>query len=362
MSEFKGGIIVEDPTFEPVAPELNVQATAEGMVIDDPEKVEKPDLDDLSIVPDNQTNTDTDKLDSLSAIFKGLNIPTQLNIIDDEGNEKLYNVDDLTTEAQLDYIKQQLQAVNAGMDLSKDEQDFINTIRNSTGDVNSFIELLKQQAIEDANSGYAALEQVQQLTPEQVYLNNLLNEYPNISDEDAYAILTEELKNPILFERKVELLRTQLVEQTKAEIAAQNKDKGSDMTTEEFANTLREIGANGIVTDTVEFDSESLQDTIEFLTKTDAVGRRYIEEVLKDPKELMTMVHLYLNKDQIIQDTIQQTAEYIKNNTNQKATQEQPRQKHNLVIKQPTKKTTPIKGSQGIPYQAFAENPAFKNK
>lgn len=316
-------------------------------------------LENQITIPENKNNTDI-----LSELLKekGISDPTQINMSNENGEIEKISFFDLSVEEQLDILRNQEQ----DSELDDNEINIINYLRENQLSFDDVINYAKQQGVQEYLANTVLEVKVESMSDDEVFLSDLLMKIPDITDEEAQQALDIEKQNEVLYNKKVQALRQDLLDKERQKLEDENRisQKDKEDSFNEFKNqlidiapTIKEIGGR------IELDESDLEETVEFLLSEDATGTRYIAKALNDPESLMKMAWFYIKGEEAINTMAEyyedQIKDYAQRNYNQgyeDATKGKQPEKGTKVVQKPNQNQGNISQYFGVP-----KNPALIN-
>jgi hypothetical protein len=244
----------------------------------DEEGLEDSPIDKNLDIFDSSTNDSSEGGKSILDVFlssKGVSNGT-LKIIDETDAEKDVNFYEMSQEEQLDVLN----SLSNNSQLQEDEEKLINFLRINNLTINEYLEQYKDALLRENYSPQEPDYDIDAYDDQELYLLDLKTKF-DLTDDELAIELEKELKNPELFNKKVDKLRAEykeLEQQYKESIRSEELDKFNN-TMLDAANSVQEF--NGIVLD----DTEKIE-TLEYLTALDDQGRSAFYKDLSDPKKM----------------------------------------------------------------------------
>lgn len=242
--------------------------------------------------------------------IKGITDPEKIKFEDETGAIVERSWNQLTKEEQLNILAGE-EPVETN-DLSDDEIDLLNTIRDSGMSVNDYIQSL-QKTIEPVVS-----YEIDELSDEEVYALDLLDKVgkDNITDEELTEAIENAKKNEALFKKTVEGLRreyTQLEQEEQAQEA--NKiAREQELAYNNFAASIQnEIqNLNSFAGNDLELSKEDIDELAAFMLELDDTGTSAFGKALQDPALFTKAAFWLLNEEQIIEELSKQMQDTYK--------------------------------------------------
>lgn len=274
-----------------------------------------------------------DDLTSEVLKLKGISNPDKIKFEDETGAIVERSWDTLSREEQLNIL-----AGNESQDnnqLSDDEIDLLNTIRNSGMDVNSYLKSIQPKP--QTTKQY----KIDDLSDDDLYVLDILEKVggDNISDEELTEALESAKKNEKLFQKTVEGLRTQYIQLEKDqemreanELAAKQQEQYNAFASS-IMNEIR--GLNTFAGQDLELSNEDVEELSAFMLQLDDNGMSPFGRAMQDPALFTRAAFWLLNEDKIIEELTKQMQDtYTRGYENAKKDMQG---KSKLVFKKPTK-------------------------
>lgn len=242
--------------------------------------------------------------------IKGITDPEKIKFEDETGAIVERSWNQLTKEEQLNILAGE-EPVETN-DLSDDEIDLLNTIRDSGMSVNDYIQSL-QKTIEPVVS-----YKIDELSDEEVYALDLLDKVgqDNITDEELTEAIENAKKNEVLFKKTVEGLRREYI-QLEQEEQAQEANKiahEQELAYNNFAASIQnEIqNLNSFAGNDLELSKEDIDELAAFMLELDDTGTSAFGKALQDPALFTKAAFWLLNEEQIIEELSKQMQDTYK--------------------------------------------------
>lgn len=246
-------------------------------------------------------------LNPMESFLKEKGIVDMNNIIfeDEEGNEITRSWGDLTSEEQLNILKQS--DVDDDYGLENHEVAIINTIRESGLSGEEYINYIKQQAIQEFITANSNPEySINEFTDDELYILDLKSKIPDITDEEASLALEHDKANESVFTKKITALRNEYIEYEQERIRLQQEEEEAVVAQEkaEFINNITYAIDNfkTIGNFDIELEDSDKQYINEIIAGEDKAGVRHIAKMLNDPATLVKMVWFATKGDEAFND------------------------------------------------------------
>ena len=268
-------------------------------------------LEDPLKDPNDEEEIDNNPEDDLITAFlksRGISNPEEMKFEGEDGEEETVNFNDLPREEQMNILLNLGESSESSnndieSELDQDEINLLNEIRNNDLSVKEYLDWYANQAIENYLNSNTEF-QVDSLSDEELFLADLKDTLPDLTDEEALQILDQEKANENLFGKKVERLRniykekeTQQRQIELAEIQAQQEEENTKAR-EQFQAALTDLDSIG----EFNLEDEDKERIAEFLLGFDKAGNRYIYKALSDPSTLIKMAWFALYGEESLDD------------------------------------------------------------
>ena len=268
-------------------------------------------LEDPLKDPNDEEEIDNNPEDDLITAFlksRGISNPEEMKFEGEDGEEETVNFNDLPREEQMNILLNLGESSESSnndieSELDQDEINLLNEIRNNDLSVKEYLDWYANQAIENYLNSNTEF-QVDSLSDEELFLADLKDTLPDLTDEEALQILDQEKANENLFGKKVERLRniykekeTQQRQIELAELQAQQEEENAKAK-EQFQAALTDLDSIG----EFNLEDEDKERIAEFLLGSDKAGNRYIYKALSDPSTLIKMAWFALYGEESLDD------------------------------------------------------------
>ena len=268
-------------------------------------------LEDPLKDPNDEEEIDNNPEDDLITAFlksRGISNPEEMKFEGEDGEEETVNFNDLPREEQMNILLNLGESSESSnndieSELDQDEINLLNEIRNNDLSVKEYLDWYANQAIENYLNSNTEF-QVDSLSDEELFLADLKDTLPDLTDEEALQILDQEKANENLFGKKVERLRniykekeTQQRQIELAELQAQQEEENAKAK-EQFQAALTDLDSIG----EFNLEDEDKERIAEFLLGFDKAGNRYIYKALSDPSTLIKMAWFALYGEESLDD------------------------------------------------------------
>ena len=324
---------------------MNMENFDDELIFDDEEFMDDEfDTPAQEQQPDFEEEKQEDDLTSEVLKLKGISNPDKIKFEDETGAIIERSWDTLSREEQLNIL-----VGNESQDdnqLSDDEIDLLNTIRNSGMDVNSYLKSIQPKP--QTTKQY----KIDDLSDDDLYVLDILEKVggDNISDEELTEALESAKKNEKLFQKTVEGLRTQYIQLEKDqemreanELAAKQQEQYNAFASS-IINEIR--GLNTFAGQDLELSNEDVEELSAFMLQLDDNGMSPFGRAMQDPALFTRAAFWLLNEDKIIEELTKQMQDtYTRGYENAKKDMQG---KSKLVFKKPTKPEEPKQDFWGV--------------
>ena len=219
---------------------------------------------------------------------KGITDPTKIKFENEEGEIEELDFNSLSREEQLVILANE----NSTPEISDQEIEIINFMRENNVSFEEIIEHEKQKAIEEyitnnINQTYT----VDDLSNEELYRFDLQSRYPDLTEEELNVKITQELLQPDLFNKMSESLRIEykgLEDAQNAELAEQ-KTQEEEQTYNTLVDTMINIAENTNDLYSLDLEDNDKEEVLSFLLDRDINGQSEFAKLLNNPDELFKL-------------------------------------------------------------------------
>lgn len=272
-----------------------------AMNIDEIDDVELLEPQPYSFNPDiDNSSQQEQETDFLSDFLKTKGIDDLNKIMFEDDNNQIVerSWNDLSKEEKFNILNTPTEdnsepVVEYKNDLTQDEADFLNQLRQSG--------LTPQQYLESLQQPVEPSYKIDDLSDDEVYLLDLESRVGELTDEQAAELLNSAKANEEIYKKQIEGIRKEYKEredyQSQQDQAAQELEAQ-----EQFANYQREIsGAIDNLTSVgnldINLEDTDKEDLAEFILSQDQNGVNYLQQALQDPQTLVKAAWFILNGD-----------------------------------------------------------------
>ena len=236
--------------------------------------------------------------------------PHALLYEDEDGTEKTVDFYELSPEEQLNILNYNPTA----HELEDNEIEVINFLRGNNITLEEFTEYIQNETLKDLSSQIAPLS-VDSISNEDLYVEVLKDQYPDLTDEEIAFELEKEKANIDLFNKKVNQIRTFYEEQETA-LAAQEAEEDRINKENELKEAQTQVVNAAVNTKDFfgfELDDNDREDVMKYIFNQGVDGKSQFFKALENP-DVLFKVALYALKGDEAQGILEQELRKIKNN------------------------------------------------
>ena len=302
---------------------------------------------------EEQREDDNEEVDILTEFLqsKGIN-PESVKMENDYGETEEYNFNDLSREEQLqllNYNPTSRETDTSNLDLSADEEQLLNILRQNNMSVKDYLNAYSRHVIENyvANQPEPEVDyEIDDFSDEELFIADLKDKVPDLTEEEALQELELQRQNPDLFKKKVDGLRANYKERENQmrELEAKQTQEQQAQQAAQFEKLIVDTIQNNDSIDlgdtALELSEDDMNEIASFILDTDPAGVRYIAKALNDPKTLVEMAWWAIKGH----DALNQITQYYKKQiaeARREARASAPRQKPVNVVSKPKKSNNP---------------------
>lgn len=268
--------------------------------------------------PEDDPILENEDEDIISAFLqsKGIN-PKAVKLQNEDGETEEVDFSTLSKEDQLQILSYNpAEPENTVPELTEDEETLLNILRQNNMSVKDYLNAYKQRVIEQYQADYQPTEtfQVDDYNDDELFVANLKDTVPDITEEEAAQELELQKQNPALFKKKMDGLRASYKEREKQarEYEQQVEQAKMEQQAAQFEDLIVKTIENQPSIDlgetSLELSEDDMNDIASFILDSDQAGVRYITKALNDPKTLVEMAWWALKGH----DALDQVTQYYK--------------------------------------------------
>ena len=256
----------------------------------------EPDPDD----PDKSTEPNEPELDVWHQYLKEMGIEDSkaIQFENEEGEIETVDFDSLDRETQLTMLKEL-----SDPGLSEHEIEVVNYLRRNNASFNDVIDYFAEQRLQEyLNENPDAVHQkkysVDEYSNDELYLADLKNKYPTLTDEELLAELDSAKLNEELFNKKSDAIRQQYKEQEEKvkqeqEQAEQQRYEALQQNIVDAVLNFKEISIDPDPESEdwrgLEIEDGDRQQILAYLLDQDQEGKSQLVRDIEDPAELIKL-------------------------------------------------------------------------
>ena len=277
-----------------------------GPIEDSPEEVSADDstpVEDLSEAPDSGWNLEDaedpegqDDLNPSNNVQKdyltrylaarGVN-KEKVQITNEDGTVEEVAFDDLTDDEKLSL----LDSINDSP-ITDDEIATLNFLRSNNMSLNDFAVWQRNEAIKEFQNNNTQIDfTVDQLSDDQLYVFDLMDRFPEMTEEEANNELAAAKKNGAVFGKKVQALRKEYQQLEADQIEAdqqqalQQREEQFDQMAQSIVNAIQSVNEiNGL-----EIDDQDKEAILSDLLDRDVNGQSAFYKLFENPEKLVEL-------------------------------------------------------------------------
>lgn len=309
--------------------------------LDDPQEPTQEPTQEPESNPEPQNEEDQDQEVDLITEFlqaKGIN-PASVKMQNEDGDTEEIDFNDLTREEQLQILNYNpADKEQEDLGLAKDEEQLLNILRNNNMSVADYLNAYRRHIIEEYQASAQPQEtfDVDNYSDEELFIADLKDKVPDLTEEEALAELEMQQQHPELFKKKVDGLRAsyQAREKQIREYEEQQAQAAQAQQAAQFeqviVNTIQDNNSIDLGDTSLELSKDDMNEIASFILDSDPAGVRYIAKALNDPKMLVEMAWWALKGH----DALSQVTQYYKKQISEarKASKPAPKQKPTNVV------------------------------
>ena len=284
---------ISEPNFDPenyVKPYMGVNGEPE------------PDIKN----PGDESGNPNEEDDLITALLKskGIKDISAIKMENEDGSIEEKDFNSLSREEQLSILGSSDPQEDTSPQLYDDEIDFLNEVRGNNLSIEDYINWVKKQAIEEyINSSNFEDNDIDSLSDEDLFLLDLKDTSPDLTDEECIAALEHEKSNQILWEKRMQGLRNsykakETAKRNEEEILRQEEEQRQIVEFQDaIQNAVDKVDSIG----EFDLDSDDKEEIAEFILGVDKTGTRYFARALNDPETLTRMAWFALNGEEALE-------------------------------------------------------------
>lgn len=293
----------DDFDFDGLDESLDLDDSNTSFDLDDGGPKEGEDINDDIEPQPQETNSDF-----VSFFLKahGIQNPNRISFQDDEGNLQEMDWNSLDNETKHNIINSFYE--EKPVEYTDKEKEFIEKLRQDRLTPKEYTEHIGKLAIEKYIKENSASPEysVDSYSDDELFVADLANRMPDLTEEEALEALEKIKENPTLFERQIGAIRKhykQLEDENNKRIQEEKELQEQEQITQ-FNNSITEAinGFTEYAGYTLNMDKDDVNTLYDFITGQDAAGNNHFVKTLSDPASLVKTAWLALNGQRMLED------------------------------------------------------------
>ena len=251
--------------------------------------------EDESLHDDDQpSDDDTEQSkDYLSRLLRARGVDrSKVRIENENGEIEEYNFDDLDDDTKYGIL-----SMNPNEILSDDEVNDLEFLRKNKMNLRDFAKYQKDQAIKEyLEQNQTRTYTVDQLSDDELYIFDLKDQMPDLTDEEAEEQLNRAKESEAFFQKKIAALRKEYKdledEQKQQEDAKEQAEQEEQFN--QLAQSLVTSARNIDEMNGMELDDTDRNEVLSFLLDRDANGQSQFSKLFENPDALFKMAWFML--------------------------------------------------------------------
>jgi hypothetical protein len=245
--------------------------------------ITQDDFFDTSSEPfDEESSSIIDEFLSLNGISNGI-----IKYTDEDNTEKEVSFYELSKNEQLEILKSFAESPAEAPATEPVKDKFLEYLETNNLTVDDFLAQYRESIINEISSQYEQNYEIDAYDDQELYLLDLKTKF-ELTDEELTEELEKELKNPTMFKKKVDSLRSeykkledQYKETQQVELANKRQQEY-----EEFADTIVDIAYKNSEFYGIELEDNEKNEVLSFLLDLDDSGVSNFYKELSKPEKL----------------------------------------------------------------------------
>lgn len=263
--------------------------------VSEPEELESDETNDYSepeYEEEEQQSEDDIMYDYLMS--KGIN-PQAVKIETENGIEEV-DFSDLSREEQMSILWDNPQDdYRDADDLTDDEVNLVNQIRQNNWSVRDYNNYIAQQAYNQMMSQQTEQYSIDDFSDEELFLVDLQSRVPDLTEDEAVQELANAKENEEFFDKRIRALREEYKAREDEDRQQQQQEyqEAYNQQMQEVTNTIlntieqnREMDLGGQI---IEMSDDDMNAVASFILDSDQAGVRHIQKALNDPQAVVQM-------------------------------------------------------------------------
>lgn len=252
----------------------------------------------------------------------------RVRIENEDGDIEEWNFEDLDDETKYGILS------GSESPLNDNEVQDLNFLRSNKMNLKDFAEYTKKMAIQEyleqnSDKSYT----VDKLSDDELFKFDLLEQMPDLTEEEVEAQLENVKQNPTFFEKKIAALRKEYIdlENEQAQRAQQEEEKQKEAQFNELAQSLVSAARSTDEIQGMILDDNDKEEILSFLLDRDANDQTQFYKMFSDPSALFKLAWFALKGDQ----AYQAMSDYYKSEIAKARKANQPQKQTKVIKKSP---------------------------
>lgn len=237
------------------------------------------------------------KRDFLTQLLRDKGIDkTSVQFANDKGEIELYDFDDLSDEEKYAILAEPQQ-----LPISDDEINTINFLRQNNINLQEFAQYQRDQAIQEYLAQNSQIDYtVDQLSDDDLFKFDLMDRFPDLTDEEVDEELEAAKMNEATFNRKVQALRTeyQQLEDEKLQADQASHQQQQEQEFQQYAYDMVNVARSINDLHGLELEDQDKEQVLSFLLDKDVNGQSGFFKLFSNPEACFRMAWYALYGDQ----------------------------------------------------------------
>lgn len=284
----------------------------------------------------DETQTEDDDFVSQLLRSRGIDDKTKIKFENEDGEIEEVNWDSLSAQDQFNLIQSSETEVEEP-NISDDEAELINAIRNSGMTPTEYINYIKQSVPQPVAEQHYTVDDY---SDDELFLADFLSRMGDVTDEEAQQALETAKANEELYNKQIQALRNEyknIEDENAQQIQAEQEEQARQQFQQfeqaviEQINDFTDFGGYDL-----NLENDDMQELYDFLVGQDAAGNNYFAKALTDPATLVRTAWLTLHADDMLQDVTEYFKDQIaqvRKESYKKGKEDALKQKNSVVFK-----------------------------
>ena len=210
----------------------------------------------------------------------------KVKILNEDNSEEEVDFYSLPLEDQLSIINHDVEKEQES-DLDDSEITFLNQLRENDLSIQDFLDNYRQSIIEELQTNVEYKSEIDDLNDEELFILDLKAKY-ELTDEEVMSELENNLKDKVLFDKKVSKLRTEY-KQLEDQVNERSKFEKEQQEIEKFnqlVDTMTEAALKTPEFYGVSLEDDEKEEVLTFLLDTENGGESMFYRTLRNPDKL----------------------------------------------------------------------------